>query len=109
MNLRQQYKTWTERQYNKYCDYQSWEFAPHFRWNPFDDRNDFSPEWLQDWVSGLRGVSYAWEAWSYLMRDKKYSYQLPDCFWAELNNWWCYERTKKNFPENGWTIKKLDH
>lgn len=101
MNFLQRYKTWTEKQNSKYySDYDEW-FQPCFGWNPFDYRNDWTPEWLEEWVQGFRGVSYAWEAWSYMMRDKKYSYKLPDCFWYELNNWWCFERTKKNFPEKG--------
>jgi hypothetical protein len=34
---------------------------------------------------GLMGVGYAWECWSYWMRDKKYYYELPNAFWLELN------------------------
>jgi hypothetical protein len=28
------------------------------------------------------------------MTDKPYDYKLPDAFWAELNNWWLWERNK---------------
>ena len=85
MNLLQRYKNWTEKQNSKYCsDYDEW-FQPYFAWNPFDTRNDFQPEILREYMYGWIGVGYAWECWSYLMRDKKYSYKLPDAFWYEIN------------------------
>jgi hypothetical protein len=42
-------------------------------------------KWLREYMYGWMGVGYAWECWSYLMRDKKYSYELPNAFWLELN------------------------
>jgi hypothetical protein len=43
---------------------------------------------------GWIGIGYAFEAWSYLMTNKPYGYKLPDAFWAELNDWWLWERNK---------------
>ena len=85
MNLLQKYKSWTEKQNRKYqSDYDEW-FQPYFSWNLFDTRNDRQPEWLREYMYGWMGVSYAWECWTYWMRDMKYSYLLPSALWLELN------------------------
>jgi hypothetical protein len=85
MNLLQQYKNWTYNLNKRYTsDYDEY-FQPYFKWNPFDDRNDWQPEWVRECVYGWIGVGYAFEAYTYLMRDKKYSYPLPNAFWLEIN------------------------
>jgi hypothetical protein len=86
MNLLDRYKNWTRKQYNKY--YFEYDFKPNFKWNPFDTNNDFvfdNEKWY-DFLSGWIGVGYAFEAWTYLMRDIKYSYKLPFAFWAEISD-----------------------
>ena len=46
--LLQKYKTYTQKQNSKYySEYDKW-FQPHFKWNPFDDRNDWQPEILRE-------------------------------------------------------------
>jgi hypothetical protein len=99
INLRQRYKNSTRKQYNKY--YFEYDFKPNFKWNPFDTNNDFvydNQKWY-NFLCGWIGIGYAFEAWSYLMRDKKYSYKLPDAFWTELSDGWMemevYSWTKK--------------
>jgi hypothetical protein len=85
IDLIQKYKNWTEKQNRKYYDDYTEYFQPHFRWNAFDTRNDWQPEILREYMYGLMGVGYAWECWSYWMRDKEYYYELPNAFWLELN------------------------
>jgi hypothetical protein len=88
INLRQKYKNYTRKQYNRH--YFEYDFKPHFTWNIFDTDN----EWVYDnqkwynFLCGWIGIGYAFEAWSYWMRDKKYSYKLPDAFWTELSDGW---------------------
>ena len=87
-NLLQRYKNYTRKQYNRYC--YDGDFEPHFRWNPFDTNNDFVYD-LEKWrhfIWGFQNIANAWEAWSYWMRDKKYSYKLPYAVWSELNDGW---------------------
>ena len=88
MNILQKYKNWTRKQYNRYYD--DYQFCPNFRFNPLDDRNDwvYDNEKLRNFIRGLHSTKYAWEAWSYWMRDMKYSYKLPVAFWNELNDGW---------------------
>ncbi len=84
-NLLQRYKNYTRKQYNRYC--YDGDFEPHFRWNPFDTNNDFvydNEKW-RNFIEGWRTVGYAWEAYTYWMRDMKYSYKLPHAMWCELN------------------------
>ena len=91
MNLFQRYKNYTEKEYDKYLDFYSYEFKPHFKWNPFDTNNLFvyrNKKWY-DFLCGWIGVGYAWEVYTYWMRDMKYSYKLPNAFWTELSNGWC--------------------
>ena len=89
-NLLQLYKNYTSKQYNRYC--YDGDFEPHFRRNTFDTNN----HWLYDkekgthFVSGFQNIANAWEAWSYWMRDKKYSYKLPYAMWSEMNDGWMY-------------------
>jgi len=94
MNLFQRYKNYTQKEYDKYEDF--YEFKPHFRWNIFDVENSwvYDLEKWRNFMFGWIGIGYAFEAWSYLMTDKPYDYKLPDAFWAELNNWWLWERNK---------------
>ena len=87
MNLLQRYKSLTYELNKKYyCEYDEW-FQPYFSWNPFDTRNDWQPKWLVEYMYGWSNFSYAWEAWSYCVGNKKYPYpyKLPDAFWLELN------------------------
>jgi len=85
INLRQRYENYTRKQYNKY--FFEYDFKPHFVWNPFDTDNEwvYDLEKWRNFIWGWQSVGYAWEAWSYWMRDLKYSYKLPDCFWTEIN------------------------
>lgn len=88
MNLLQRYKNWTQKEYDKYLDW--YEFKPHFKWNPFDVENEwvFDNKKLSGFMFGWISVGYAWESWSYWMRDMKYGYKLPDAMWSELNYGW---------------------
>jgi len=99
INLRQRYKNYTRKQYNKY--YYEYDFKPNFKWNPFDTNNDFvfdNEKWY-NFLCGWQGMGYAFEAWTYWMRDMNYSYKLPYVFWAELNDgymqMYVYSWTKK--------------
>jgi hypothetical protein len=86
INLRQRYKNYTQKQYNMH--YFEYDFKPHFKFNPFDTNNDFvydNEKW-RNFIWGWQSVGYAWEAWSYWMRDLKYSYKLPHAMWAEIND-----------------------
>ena len=87
MKLLERYKTWTSKNNSKYYDYKD-EFAPHFKWNPFDYGNYWSPEWVLRMVSGLQGLRYAFDMWTDWIRDLPYYYKLPDAFWYELNDGW---------------------
>jgi hypothetical protein len=90
MNLLQRYKNYTRKQYNKH--YFEYDFKPHFKFNVFDTNNDFvydNEKW-RNFLWGWQGVGNAWEAWSYWMRDKKYSYKLPYAMWSELNDGWMH-------------------
>lgn len=85
-NLLQKYKKWTQKQYNKY--YYEYEFKPNFKWNIFDTNNDWVYD-LNKWrefIWGWQSVGYAFEAWTYWMRDMKYQYKLPYAMWSELND-----------------------
>jgi hypothetical protein len=99
INLRQRYKNWTQKQYNKH--YFEYDFKPHFTWNIFDTNNDwvYDLEKWRNFIWGWQSVGYAWEAYTYWMRDMKYSYKLPDCFWTEINSGYMemevYSWTKK--------------
>lgn len=84
-DLLRNYKNWAYSQNSRHYDEDDEFFQPYFAWNPFDYRNNWQPEWLKEFMCGLSGFGYAWECWTYLMRDKKYSYQLPNAFWLELN------------------------
>jgi hypothetical protein len=94
INLRQRYKNYTQKQYNRH--YFEYDFKPHFKFNIFDTNNEwvYDLEKWRNFIMGWQGVGYAWEAWSYWMTDKSYSYKLPNAFWAELNDWWLWEREK---------------
>lgn len=85
MNLLQRYKNYTRKQYIRYC-YDD-VFEPNFKFNVFDTNNDwvYDLEKWREFLWGLQSVANAWEAWSYWMRDKKYSYKLPHAMWAEIN------------------------
>ena len=86
INLRQRYKNWTQKQYNKH--YFEYDFKPHYKWNPFDTDNDwvYDNEKWRNFIWGWQSVGYAWEAYTYWMRDMKYSYKLPHAMWAEIND-----------------------
>lgn len=86
-NLLQKYKTYTQKLNSKYYHVDDEFFQPYFSWNLFDTRNHRQPEWLAEYMYGWMGVGCTWKCWTYLMRDKKYSYNLPDAFWLELNNY----------------------
>lgn len=93
MNLIQKYERWVNayNYINGYTDKYGDPIPPHYSWNPFDDRNYWTPKVLNDFISGFRGIAYAFEAWSRFMTDKKYSpYKLPDCFWNELSDGWLW-------------------
>jgi hypothetical protein len=85
INLRQKYKTWTDKSYQKYEDF--YDFKPHFKFNIFDTDNEwvYDNEKWRNFIFGWEGVGYAWEAYTYWMRDMKYSYKLPYAMWSELN------------------------
>jgi len=90
MNLLQRYKNYTHKQYNRYC-YDD-VFEPHFKWNIFDTNNDWvydNKKW-RNFIWGWQSVGNAWEAYTYWMRDMKYSYKLPYALWSELNDGWMY-------------------
>ena len=86
VNLLQRYKNYTQKQYNKY--FFEYDFKPHFKWNPFDTYNEwvYDLEKWRNFIWGWQSVGYAFEAWSYWMRDLKYSYKLPYAFWTEIND-----------------------
>jgi len=99
MNLLDRYKRWTRKQYNKY--YFEYDFKPNFKWNPFDTNNDFvfdNQKWY-NFLCGWQSIGYAFEAWTYWMRDMKYSYKLPYAIWSELSDgymqMYVYSWTKK--------------
>jgi hypothetical protein len=100
-NLLQKYKNYTQKEYDKYLDFYSYEFTPHFKWNPFDTYNDwvYDNEKWRKFIWGWQSVGYAWEAYTYWMRDMKYSYKLPYAMWSEINDGHMemevYCRTKK--------------
>jgi hypothetical protein len=94
INLRQKYKNWTQKQYNKH--YYEYDFRPYFSWNIFDIDNEwvYDLEKWRNFIRGWKSVGYAFETWSYWMTDKPYGYKLPNAFWAELNDWWLWESEK---------------
>ena len=99
MNLFQRYKNYTQKEYDKYVDF--YEFKPHFKWNPFDIDNEWvyhNKKW-RNFIWGWQSVGYAWEAYTYWMRDMKYSYKLPCAMWSEINGGYMemevYSWTKK--------------
>jgi hypothetical protein len=92
MNLLQRYKNWTRKQYDRQLG--RWDgdskFSPNFKWNPFDIDNDWAYDlaggrW-REFVWGWQNVGYAWEAWSYWMRDLRYGYKIPYAFWSAVND-----------------------
>ena len=88
MNLLQRYKNYTQKEYDKYLDF--YEFKPHYKWNIFDVENSwvYDNEKWRNFIWGWQSIGYAWEAWSYWMRDMKYSYKLPFAFWSEIGIGW---------------------
>ena len=86
INLRQRYENYTRKEYNKH--FFEYDFKPHFKFNIFDTDNDwvYDNEKWRNFIWGWMSVGYAFEAWSYWMRDMKYSYKLPYAFWAEIND-----------------------
>jgi hypothetical protein len=90
MNLLEKYKRWVNTYNYLQGHTNAWDewCQPHYRWNPFDYRNDdWTPLWLDRYICGWKSVHYAFEAWSYRMTDRRY-HSNPEVFWAELNDIW---------------------